>query len=105
MENMILKRLIASIVALSLATNGNFSSASSPEKDIPLPKEGEEKSLGEEETEIEEEEEDINSKLIATLSDPSKQDRIEIKIIKRLWTIDPDGILGAVFNNVLLKCE
>ncbi|MBQ3876233.1 MAG: hypothetical protein II796_01720 [Oscillospiraceae bacterium] len=105
MENMILKRLIASIVALSLATNGNISSASSSEKDTPLPKEGEEKSLGEEETEIEEEEEDINSKLIATLSDPSKQDRIEIKIIKRLWAIDPDGILGAVFNNVLLKCE
>ena len=43
MDNMILKRLVASILALSLATNGNISLASSPGEDIPAPNKGEER--------------------------------------------------------------
>ena len=43
MDNMILKRLVASILALSLATNGNISLASSSVEDTPAPNKGEER--------------------------------------------------------------
>ena len=105
MESMILKRFITSILTLSLAMNGNISFASSQGTAIPVINEDEEKNLGEEETEVEEEEEDISSKLVTMLSDPNKQDRIEIKIIKRLQEIDTNSTFSKVFYEVLSSCE
>ena len=101
MESMILKRFITSILTLSLAMNGNISFASSQGTAIPVINEDEEKNLGEEETEVEEEEEDISSKLVTMLSDPNKQDRIEIKIIKKLQEIDTNSTFSKVFYEVL----
>ncbi len=156
MENMILKRLVASMLVLSLATNGNISLASSPGGE-PASNEGEESDeekkegtaeVKEEEKEAKEEEqkeekgtqeekkEDPESKgkkednpeikrdekeedtsdreteekkikrtLTAMLSDPNKQDRIEIKIIQRLCALDKAGVFSNVFNRILLRCE
>ena len=166
MDNMILKRLVASILALSLATNGNISLASSPGEDIPAPNKGEERDeekkegtaevkeekeakeeerkedekpqeekkedneeikrdekkvdIGGEETEEEKDEEkdisgqmedvekykeEMKEKLYATLLDPKKQEWIEVKVIKRLKSLDTTGVFSNVFNDVLLKCE
>ena len=97
MERMILKGFITSILSLSLAMNGNISFASSQGTAIPVLNEDEEKNLGEEE--------DISSKLVTMLSDPSRQNRIEIKIIKKLQEIDTNSTFSKVFYEVLSSCE
>ena len=134
MENMILKRLVASILALSLATNGNISLASSPGEDIPAPNKGEERDeeeerkedkepkeekkedneeikrdekkidIGGEETEEEKDEEEIKGKLAAMLLDSSKQDRIEEHIIEELKKVNGSEKLNDVFATALSAC-
>ena len=47
----------------------------------------------------------IATELIQWLSDPSKQDRIEVKIINRLNLLDLDFIFLNVFHDALLKCN
>ena len=47
----------------------------------------------------------IATELTQWLSDPPKQDRIEIKIINRLHRLDPNFVFLNAFHKALLKCN
>ena len=85
MDNMILKRLVASILALSLATNGNISLASSPGEDIPAPNKGEERDEEKKEgtAEVKEEEKEAKEEERKEEDEPKEEKKEDNEEIKR----------------------
>ena len=81
MDNMILKRLVASILALSLATNGNISLASSPGEDTPAPNKGEERDKKKKEgaAEVKEEEKEAKEEERKEEEEPQEEKKEEPK--------------------------
>ncbi|MBQ3067843.1 MAG: hypothetical protein IJC97_02235, partial [Oscillospiraceae bacterium] len=85
MDNMILKRLVASILALSLATNGNISLASSSVEDTPAPNKGEERDEEKKEgaAEVKEEEKEAKEEERKEEDEPKEEKKEDNEEIKR----------------------